>query len=143
MFEGIALGILADYSTVVQLALGICIHKFGEALALGTAFTKAGFSTCGNIVMLSIFGILTPIGMVIGIVLEASSNPILDTVMVSLSAGSFIYVSCTEIIVHEFKSTKHIWWKLLALFLGCAGISLLWLMGHDHCHGICPVDEEV
>ena len=133
IFEGIALGIWSDRNTVAQLAFGICIHKFGEAIALGTAFTKAGFTTCGNLSLLSLFGALTPVGMVIGIILEASSNPVLDAAVLSISAGSFVYVACTEIIVHEFKKPDYIWCKLLALIIGCAGITLLGLV-HSHSH---------
>jgi len=53
----------------------------------------------------------------------------------ALSAGTFIYVACTEIIVHEFESSKWSGLKLLLVIIGGVIIGALWFMeAEDHGH---------
>lgn len=67
--------------------------------------------------------------------LAAKTNVLIDTICVCLSAGTFIYVACTEIIVAEFARGKHSGWKLLLVILGGAAITSMWFFGHSHSHG--------
>jgi zinc transporter ZupT len=68
---------------------------------------------------LSIFASATPLGTVIGILLSGMSD-IINIVFMSIAGGSFIYVSCSELIVEEFSLPGNRWLKLLAFLLGAA-----------------------
>jgi len=47
---------------------------------------------------ITIFSLTAPIGIVIGINIFKTSL-VVDTVVLSISGGTFIYVACTEVIV--------------------------------------------
>ncbi len=133
-FEGIAFGLLTTIEQAGQLAAGILIHKSAAAISLGGAFARSGYRATEIIVLLAIFSVTAPIGIIIGMQIS-DSNKLVDTVFLSISGGTFIYVACSEIIVNEFdKGTKQ-WVKMLLVLLGGIVISLLWFLDkHDHGH---------
>ena len=71
----------------------------------------------------------------------SKSNPIADTIFMSIAGGTFIYVACSEIIVHEFSRGGHKFIKLLLVIAGIALISLLWLLEGEHAHGDLGHDD--
>jgi hypothetical protein len=51
----------------------------------------------------------------------------------SLAGGTFVYMACSEILVHEFENKKHRYFKFLFFILGAAAITLLWFLDkHSH-----------
>jgi zinc transporter ZupT len=64
------------------------------------------------------------LGVVIGI-LASSAGELVDVVMSSLAAGTFIYIACTEIIVEEFSVNGYRWMKFFFFLLGACIISSL------------------
>jgi zinc transporter ZupT len=94
-------------------------------------------------IILFIFALMAPIGIIIGLT-AAKQGPFVDIIFLSISGGTFIYISCTEIIAREFKkndetgtrSNWHLWVKLLCVLLGIIVICSLWtLEGEGHNHG--------
>ena len=69
-FEGIALGLQKEFSTVFNLVFAIGIHKLAEAISLGIALSK-NFPDNFRIVrwLIFIFSMATPTGIVVGIIL--------------------------------------------------------------------------
>ena len=102
-FDGIAFGLMESTETAVQLAVGIIIHKTCASLSLGAGLAKAGFSTLKIFVIIMCFSLSTPLGIIIGMNI-AKASELLTMIFFQLSAGTFIYVACTEIITHEFES---------------------------------------
>lgn len=134
-FEGIAFGLLVEIEQVWQLAVGIIIHKSAAAISLGGAFANSGYTFKQICLFIGLFSILAPIGIVIGMQI-AETSKLLDTIMLSISGGTFIYVACSEIIVHEFDRKGNRCAKLFLVFLGGAVITSLWFLGgHAHAHG--------
>jgi zinc transporter 1/2/3 len=133
-FEGIAFGLMKSTTQAGQLAAGILIHKAAAAISLGGTFSRTGFSFRQILICLSLFSISAPIGIIIGMNLS-ESNYLVDTIFMSVAGGTFIYVACSEIIVHEFSRGGHGFIKLLLVILGIAVITLLWLMDGGHSHG--------
>ena len=74
-----------------------------------------------------IFASATPLGTVIGILLSGMSDMI-NVIFMSIAGGSFIYVSCSELIVEEFSLPGNRWFKLLAFIMGALLIGLLLLL---------------
>ena len=57
--------------------------------------------------MISIlFGILTPLGIVVGWALEESFDGWVSDIFISIASGTFIYVSIVEILITEFSKEK-------------------------------------
>lgn len=105
-FEGIAFGLITSIEQAGQLAAGILIHKSAAAISLGGAFARSGYSVKEILVLLVIFSVIAPLGIIIGMQI-ADSNKLVDTVFLSISGGTFLYVACSEIIVNEFdKGSK-------------------------------------
>ena len=131
-FEGIAFGLQTSIGSAGQLAAGILIHKTAAAISLGGAFARTGYTTKEILLLLVIFSIIAPIGIIIGIQIS-ESNKLVDTVFMSLSGGTFIYVACSEIIVAEFDKGHYQWLKMILVFLGGLLITCLWFFG-EHAH---------
>lgn len=67
--------------------------------------------------MTILFSIFTPIGILVGMVL-LEANPILEGVFLAISAGTFLYISASEVIVEEFAITKYRYQKYLIFVTG-------------------------
>ena len=133
-FEGIAFGLMDEYAVAVQLAVGIIIHKTCAAVSLGAGFAKTGFTTTQIIIFICLFSLSTPIGIIIGLSVK-NVSPIVTATFFQLSAGTFIYVACTEIITHEFENSAWSGIKLLLTIAGGIVIGALWFLSkgdHDH-----------
>ena len=55
-------------------------------------------------------------------------NDMINIIFMSIAGGSFIYVSCSELIVEEFSLPGSRWSKLLAFLMGAVLIGLLLLI---------------
>jgi zinc transporter 1/2/3 len=130
-FEGIAFGLMPTAEQAIQLAIGVLIHKGAAAISIGGTFTRADFTFKQILLCLSLFSISAPIGTIIGMSLT-ESNLVCDTVFMGLAGGTFIYVSCNEIIVREFSKGGHNLIKLGMVIAGIILITSLRLIEDDH-----------
>lgn len=127
IFEGIALGLLPELKESLNLMISIVIHKCAEGMSICIAMQKSGMEFKQVFLFLCIFASATPLGTLMGILLSGMSDMI-NVVFMSIAGGSFIYVSCSELIVEEFSLPGNRWLKLLAFLLGAALIGLLLLI---------------
>ena len=77
-----------------------------------------------SFVLLLTFSLATPFGVIIGLILSGISQMI-EIIFMSLAAGSFTYIACSEVIVEEFEHCHHRWPKMGMFLLGVAFITLL------------------
>jgi solute carrier family 39 (zinc transporter), member 1/2/3 len=127
IFEGIALGLLAGLSESINLIVSIIIHKAAEAVSISLAMQKSKMPFNRLVQFIIIFASATPLGTVIGILLSGMSE-FINVIFMSIAGGSFIYVSCSELIVEEFSLPGNRWFKLLAFISGASLIGLLLLL---------------
>ncbi|OMJ80658.1 hypothetical protein SteCoe_19035 [Stentor coeruleus] len=106
IFEGIAGGLLTTKSSVISVGIAILIHNIPAAIALGVKLEKA--SKTVSIILMFLFVLSSPLGIAIGISLSELAYPIIRAIFLSISAGTFIYIGCTEILAEEMhdKSNK-------------------------------------
>ena len=71
---------------------------------------------------LSIFSAMGPIGVALGMAVNEFAAPIVDSIMVAIVAGTFVYVGATEVIPEEWEDSEHKWKKFLALMSGIVSI---------------------
>ena len=84
--------------------------------------------------MICCFSLSTPIGIIIGMNLKEMTI-LVTSIFFQLSAGTFIYVACTEIITHEFEHKAWSGLKLLLVIIGGIVIGALWFLGGEEEHG--------
>ena len=129
IFEGIATGIQKEFGIVLDMIIAILVHKGAAGSALGINLVKNfpnDFKLVRQLVFL--FSIATPLGVVIGMFCSNSGTEV-NVVMSSLAAGTFIYIGCTEIVVHEFAAgTGYKWTKMFAYLFGATVITCLCFM---------------
>ena len=127
IFEGMALGVLNKKSECIILFIAIIAHKWAESFALGISFYNAGVQTKIFLEMLTIFTFFTPVGILIGMYFS-KSGLLVEGIMLSVSSGTFIYVSTSEVIVEEFNTKGKRQLKFLFyLFGGCLTVFLNFL----------------
>lgn len=105
LFEGIALGLTKDLSASLNIMIALAIHKTAASASLGIAITKTVkvSELKKGMVLINIFAIATPLGIVLGLLLNGS-NPMMEIVLSSFAGGTFIYIAASEVIVNEFNS---------------------------------------
>lgn len=109
----------------MNIIIAIVVHKGAASSALGISLVKT-FPNDFRLVrqLVFIFSLATPLGVAIGIA-ASSAGVIVDIVMSSLAAGTFVYIACTEIIVSEFSVGGNRVLKLSAFVFGALVISSL------------------
>ena len=131
IFEGIALGLIKNFSVFVDLIIGITIHHAVACISYGVSLrqnkTKSKKSIILSVIALSLF---QSTGLAIGMGLNNTPD-VVGSIILAFAGGTFIYISCGEILAHEFDGPDKIWLKYLkfAVYLFGAGIiSVLWLL---------------
>eukprot|EP00529_Nitzschia_sp_RCC80_P022579 CAMPEP_0113488280 /NCGR_PEP_ID=MMETSP0014_2-20120614/25937_1 /TAXON_ID=2857 /ORGANISM="Nitzschia sp." /LENGTH=493 /DNA_ID=CAMNT_0000381991 /DNA_START=56 /DNA_END=1535 /DNA_ORIENTATION=+ /assembly_acc=CAM_ASM_000159 len=109
ILEMAALGLADTFSDSAILTLSIALHQPAESIALLVAFLKSGMSKGEIIRFLSIFSAMGPIGVALGMAVNEFAAPIVDSIMVAIVAGTFVYVGATEVIPEEWEDSEHKW----------------------------------
>ena len=104
VLAGISLGMQSESSRVIAVAVAICSHKAPAAFSVGSKFMRSGLPTPHVIGLVIAFTLVTPFGIVVGI-LAGAASPIAKLVLDGLAAGTFIYIGATEISTDEFEMT--------------------------------------
>jgi zinc transporter 1/2/3 len=131
-FEGMALGIQSDVQSTFSLFLAIAAHKWAASLTLGISFVKAGVSRTQLIIMVAIFAFIGPVGIAFGLILATTASDNVEGIFLAISVGTFIYISCSEVLVEEFENPDNKFIKFCMFMLGgifIAGLALWEVFG--------------
>lgn len=141
LFEGIVFGIQSNHANTLNVMIALISHKPIETLFTGIVMVKEKVSLVIFITFTIIIAISTPAGIGIGVGIQQNEETpeLLFAVFTALAAGSFLYISTTEIIAEEFQQSRSArvrWTKFFFLLLGVAIIlvSKIWLQD-THTHG--------
>jgi len=138
VFEGIALGLAKANVEVTALFVAIVAHKLPESFGLSTAFTKARTSQRRAIGLSSMFALLSPAGILAGILLtqEGAIGDQGSAILIAITTGMFLYVCTTEIIPEEFEAGHWKWAKFSCLVVGMSFMAVMTLVtSHSHDAG--------
>jgi zinc transporter 1/2/3 len=105
--EGIALGLLSEWSQIIAIFSAIVAHKPVEAFALSLIILRTQPPRWLFMLFVTFYVLLTPIGEVIGIVVGKTASHLALGLIESFSAGAFIFVGCHE--WTELFEHKHSW----------------------------------
>lgn len=91
---GAALGLSQNYSMMIMLFLAIITHKWAESFALAVQLNKSTLRMSQAVICFLIFSFMTPLGIFIGafLGLGVKTASLLDPIMLSASAGTFLYL---------------------------------------------------
>merc|ERR1719506_426819 len=122
ILEMAALGLSDTFKDSAILTISIALHQPAESIALLVAFLKSGMPKPQIIMYLSIFSLMGPLGCGLGIMVNEFADPIVDSIMLAIVAGTFVYVGATEVIPEEFEEATNKWKKFTALMTGIVSI---------------------
>ena len=123
------------------MAVSLIINSSTISLALGSAFTKAEFTTKQTLVGLTCFTLVAPIAILIGKATvdedhpeDSGLHPIINVILLSTATGMYLYHACSEVLVKEFADKGGVWFKIPAILVGLVIILGLVFIesGHDH-----------
>jgi solute carrier family 39 (zinc transporter), member 1/2/3 len=103
IFEGIALGMSKKRNVFINLMIGVVLHHIAATISLGVSLGQ--HQTKSKLAIFFIFFGLSFIesgGIAIGIGLETAPD-LVSSIVLSIAGGTFVYIACSEILVHEFS----------------------------------------
>lgn len=101
---------------VEGLLLGIILHKIPVAIALMTLLLTSGFSPKKSWLILAVFSLMAPLGMIVGHY-GAMNNFFNMELILAVVVGMFLHIS-TTIIFESSENHKFNFIKLVSLLLG-------------------------
>lgn len=123
IFEGLAVGLEPSISSVVYLAAAIATHKLVIAFCVGMELYVAGASTRTVLGYLSVFSLVTPLGIGVGLALGHFKNDSENlgptpTILQGMAAGTLLYVVFFEVLARERANDKSGLLQLAAIIVG-------------------------
>jgi zinc transporter ZupT len=101
-----------------SLLLGILFHQLPVAIALMTLLVNTNLTLAKSWFVLMLFGIMTPLGVAIGMLTLPGEFGLDYHVILAIVVGMFLHIS-TTIIFETSENHKFNLLKLLAIFIGC------------------------
>lgn len=132
LFEGLAYGVSTGETEIWNMFLAIAAHKWCDSLVVGISFVAAEIPLKMAVSLTIFLSLFTPMGIFIGYC--ASASQLITGIFQALSAGTFLYISCAEIIIEEFAIADKKFWKFLMYSFGIIFISVMAYIGHGHHH---------
>lgn len=123
IFEGLAVGLEPSIGSVVYLAAAIATHKLVISFCVGMELYVAGASTRTTLSYLTIFSMVTPIGIAVGLALDYFKNDSgnlgpTPTILQGMAAGTLLYVVFFEVLARERANEKSGLLQLTAIIVG-------------------------
>lgn len=134
LIAGFALGVNPSLTkTAIATYAAILSHKFIEAMSVGANFAKEKVEMSKSVAVIVIYSIMTPLGIVLGMVLTASlqgpSVLFAESIAMSIGSGSFIYLAYHEMSEDDDSGAVSVQEKIVLYLLGLFAMAALayWL----------------
>ena len=127
--SGLSLGSQKKVKDIVNILGPILAHKTLAAVALGSSIIKANAADHVFYILIILFSLTTPVGVVVGLVIaHFNDSQVWSGACLSLAAGTFIFLAVVEIIPEALTSKdglSKLFYQLLALALGYGLMAML------------------
>ncbi|MFN3230663.1 MAG: ZIP family metal transporter [Alphaproteobacteria bacterium] len=111
IIAGAALGIESATGAGIAIFIAIIAHKSAAGFALGIALQNEAATTGRLKRTIIAFSVMTPLGIVLGVVLEnvfeGPAHFVWEGSFDALAAGTFLYVALCEILPETFSSSRN------------------------------------
>jgi len=105
LIEGAVLGVNSTFATAAIIFIAIIAHKGSESFALAIVLNRSQLSLTRIIYLIAIFSLMTPLGIVLGAILENSfkttTGALFTASFNAFAAGTFLYMSTLHHINHH------------------------------------------
>jgi len=129
VFDGIGLGSETTVGGFYALLITVCGHKVLDGFSLGIPLFLANFPLRHNIFACLFCALMTPIGIAIGLSVTAGLNgaagQLAQAILLSLSAGSFLFISLIELLPAALRDGQYIRGKLGMCVFGWGIMALI------------------
>ncbi|EOA36102.1 hypothetical protein CARUB_v10011177mg [Capsella rubella] len=134
---GLAMGASDNKCTIRSLIAALCFHQLFEGMGLGGCILQAQYGKKTNWIMVVFFSVTTPLGIVLGMLLQTVYSPASPTALIvvgvlnACSAGLLNYMALVDLLAADFLGPKlqgNMKLQTLAyvaVFLGAGGMSLM------------------
>lgn len=118
LIAGMAIGSETTVAATVAILIAIIAHKGPEGYALGLSLYEAGRERSDLIRTVLLYSIMTPIGIVIGMllaeILTGEAQILAEAIFDGLAGGTFLYIATLGILKEEFAKPEYRWPKYAA-----------------------------
>ena len=125
--EGLALGVLDKWSSLIAIFCAIVGHKPVEAFALSLILLKDKPTKWLFWILVVIYTLCSPIGLAVGLFLEGLKSKLTLGLIAAFSAGTFLFVGChewSEMFEHkqEWPVSEKLW------HYGMFALGVIWML---------------
>ena len=131
LLEGLALGSIQSGAVQQALAVAILMHKATDTFALAVTMGRNGSSSrmIGGATLL--LSLATPGGAWLASLADLSGAHRLHGILSASTAGTFLYLAYSDLLVPELKEKEGRLWKIVA---AVAGFVLIAVVARQHSH---------
>ena len=131
LLEGLALGSIQSGVVQQALAVAILMHKATDTFALAVTMGRNGNSTGLIVGATLLLSLATPGGAWLASLADLSGAHRLHGILSAATAGTFLYLAYSDLLVPELKEKEGRLWKIGA---AVAGFVLIALVAQHHSH---------
>merc|ERR1712038_231720 len=139
VFEGLAVGLEESKEDVWKLFTAIACHKFIISFCVCQDMVQAGTRKFIFFSYLSIFSLISAVGIAIGIILSEAGSGTVPGIMVStlqgIAAGTLLYVVMFEVLNRERMKEVSGLLQLVGVLFGFGVMLIIEIFGPHHEHG--------
>ncbi|EGR32463.1 zip zinc transporter family protein, putative [Ichthyophthirius multifiliis] len=125
--QRLAIGLEKDWIKCLVIFGAVLIHKWIEGLTLGNYMRKSNINKKVTTIMIIIFAIMNTIGIGIGWIL-CDSEKFYMSIYMSISAGTFFYITTIIILEEEFNNIKYRFLKFFTFLIAVGIGSCFWFL---------------
>uniref|UniRef100_A0A8C5WEN7 Solute carrier family 39 member 2 n=1 Tax=Leptobrachium leishanense TaxID=445787 RepID=A0A8C5WEN7_9ANUR len=128
VFEGLAIGLQSSYSSALEIAIAVLIHKGIIVFSLSLKLLQSIAKRTWIIIYILAFSLMSPIGIIIGIIvtLEKSTTvTMVQAILSGIASGTFVYVTFLEILPQELNTSEKPLLKVLFIVIGFAVMAII------------------
>lgn len=122
VFDGLALGLLQEENQIWQLLAALSLHKVLVFMTIGLQALEILKSIKKAILVLVIFALVSPCGIVIGESINSTGDEIsrdtASAILQGLATGTFLFVTFFEILLKELGNDHHNILKVIVTTIG-------------------------
>ena len=102
LIDGLAIGVFERLEDLAVLTVSVIIHKIPVACTVGTTFLSNGqnLSQWSTRIIFAGFILASPLGMLIGMIIDTSEPNMALVVIQAMSGGVFVYLACCDLLIH-------------------------------------------
>ena len=131
LLEGLALGSIQFGAVQQALAVAILMHKATDTFALAVTMGRNGNSTGVIVAATLLLSVATPGGAWLASLADLSGAHRLHGMLSAATAGTFLYLAYSDLLVPELKEKEGRLWKIVA---AVAGFVLIASVAQYHSH---------